>query len=560
MMKDCGSDLTGSLEASGEISQLFRILAQANQIASNTELDDLLEQMLDLIVCVCGGDAGTLYLLDQETNELVFKVVYGGEESRKLVGERFSADTGIAGTTLIEARPVIVEDLQNDPRWLGTKTSRFLRNSLSIPLMLRREAIGVVQVFNYSQTPLELVQILGSRMTSEIEKAVLLQASERRGRRLEALVGIIKVMSSTLDRDLLLNHIIQAARELLNAEASSLFLVDEESGDLILRIASNLNQVSVPDIRVPAGQGIIGHVVSSGETVLVGDAGADERHYGDADKTSGMETKSILAVPLRTPTIQLGRERGATKPKIIGGVEAINKLEGNFNEEDAQVLETLAEQAATVLLLAQLYADANELFLDTIKAIAAAIDAKDPYTRGHSQRVSDFSTVTAQKMGLPTEIVHHIRVGALLHDVGKIGIPDMILGKPARLTDEEYDVMKKHPTIGANIMKEVRMLHRELPALAEHHERIDGTGYPVGLSGEEISLAGRIVAVADVFDALTSERPYKKAFSAEETLDILNKDRDSHFDSQVVDAFINAYLDGMIQTQGERDRLEEAGA
>ena len=197
------------------------------------------------------------------------------------------------------------------------------------------------------------------------------------------------------------------------------------------------------------------------------------------------------------------------------------------------------------------------VFIDTIKAITAAIDAKDPYTRGHSQRVSDFSRITAQKMGLPAEIVHHIRVGALLHDVGKIGIPDMILGKPARLTDEEYDVMKNHPTIGANIMKEVRMLQRELPALAEHHERLDGKGYPNGLTNEEISLAGRIVAVADVFDALTSERPYKKAFSAEETLDILNNDRNTHFDGQVVDAFIDAYLDGLIKTQKERDQLED---
>jgi putative nucleotidyltransferase with HDIG domain len=557
-MNNKDSNQTGSLEASNEVSQLFRILARANQIASHTELDELLEQMLDLIASVCGANAGTLYLLDEETKELVFKVIYGDEDSQKLVGQRISIDDGIAGTTLREARPIIVEDLQNDPRWLGSSSLKLLRNSISIPLMLRGEAIGVVQVFNYSQKPLELVQLLGSRMTSEIEKAVLLQASEQRGRRLEALVGIIKEMSSTLDRDLLLNHIIRAARELLNAEASSIFLIDEDSGDLILSIASNLNQVSLPRIRVPAGQGIIGHVVTSGETVLVSDASADERHYGDADKSSGLETKSILAVPLRTPTVVLGHERGTTKPKIIGGVEAINKLEGNFNEEDTQVLKTLADQAATVLLLSRLYADANELFIDTIRAVTAAIDAKDPYTRGHSQRVSDFSRIIAQEMALPAEAVHQIRVGALLHDVGKIGIPDMVLSKPARLTDDEYEIMKGHPTIGANIMKEVRMLQRELPALAEHHERMDGNGYPKGLSKEDISLAGRIVAVADVFDALTSERPYKKALSAEEALDILNHDRGTHLDSQCVDAFISAFLDGKIKTQKEQDQLSES--
>ena len=538
-----------------EISQLFRILARANQIASNTELDELLEQMLDLITDVCGTDFGTLYLLDQETNELVFKVVRGDEESQKLVGQRFSIDKGISGTSLREAHPIIVEDLQNDPRWYGPamgRTQNLLRNSISIPLLLRGAAIGVVQVFNYSQAPLELVQLLGSRMTSEIEKAVLLQASEKRGQRLEALVGIIKEMSLTLDRDLLLNHIIQAARELLNVEASSLFLIDEDSGDLILSIDSNLYAISLKNIRVPAGRGFIGHVVASGETLLVNNARADKRHYGAVDRISGLETKSILAVPLRTPTVVLGQHRGTTEPKIIGGIEAINKLEGSFNDEDTQALITLADQAATVLLFAGLYADANELFIDTIKAITAAIDAKDPYTRGHSQRVSDFSRIMAQELTLPPEIIHNIRVGGLLHDLGKIGVPDRILSKPGRLTDEEYDLMKNHPTIGANIMKEVRMLQRELPALADHHERMDGKGYPNGLADEEISLAGRIVAVADVFDALTSDRPYREALSVEEALDILNSDRDTHLDSQVVDALIHANLAGKIKTQRER--------
>jgi HD-GYP domain-containing protein (c-di-GMP phosphodiesterase class II) len=550
------SDQTGPLLASDEVSQLYRILARANQIASNTELDDLLEQMLDLITNVCGTDSGTLYLLDQETEELVFQVVLGDEESQKLVGQRISINKGISGTTVREARPIIVEDLQNDPRWIGStlgSNQKFLRNSISVPLLLRGKAIGAVQVFNYSQTPLELVQLLGSRMASEIEKAVLLQASKQRGQRLEALVGIIKEMSSTLDRDLLLNRIIQAARRLLNAEASSLFLIDEDSGDLTLSIVGNPNEFSLESVRVPAGQGIIGHVVSSGETLFVNDASTDKRHYSDVDKISGLETKSIIAVPLRTPSVVLGRERGKMQSKIIGGIEAINKLDGDFNEEDVEVLNALADQAATVLLLAGLYMDANDLFIDTIKAITAAIDAKDPYTRGHSQRVSDFSRIMAQELALPAEIILQIRVGGLLHDVGKIGVPGIILAKPDRLTEEEFDLMKNHPTIGANIMKEVRMLQNELPALAEHHERMDGKGYPRGLADQEISLIGRIVAVADVFDALTSDRPYREALSAKEALDILNDNRDTQLDGRIIDALTQAYLDGKIKTQRERD-------
>ena len=541
-----------------ETAQLYVILARANQIASTTELDDLLDQMLELIILVCGANAGTLYLLDKETNELVFKVVHGDDTAKRLVGERISIDKGISGTTLRQARPIIVEDLPNDPRWFGplVETSQTPKNTISFPLLLRGEAIGVVQVFNYRKTQLELVQLLGSRMASEIEKAVLLQAREQHVRRMETLVQIIREISSTLDQDALLAYIITSARELLNAEASSLFLVDEESGDIVLSIARDVSKTSRPNIHVPAGQGIIGHVVESGKSILVPDASTDQRHYNGVDLATGLKTHSVLAVPLRTPTVILGRERGATESKIIGGLESINKIDGIFNQEDMQLLQALADQTATVLHLAHLYEDANELFLDTIKAITAAIDAKDPYTLGHSQRVSEFSVTLAKEMGLQPEIVHHIRVGALLHDVGKIGIPDLILTKPGNLTAEEYRKMKEHPTIGANIMGQVRMLQNEIQALAEHHERLDGKGYPYGLESDQISLIGRVVTVADVFDAITSDRPYRKPLSAEDALDWLNNNRGTHFDSTCVDAMIQAYLKGNIKTQKEQQQRQ----
>jgi HD-GYP domain-containing protein (c-di-GMP phosphodiesterase class II) len=546
--------VTGPIGAAEETSRLYRILARANRIASNTELDELLDEMLDLIALVCGANAGTLYLRDQATHELVFKVVLGSEENQKLVGQRISIHEGIAGTTLREARPIVVEDLQKDPRWFGPigDGQNKLTNAISFPLLLRGRAIGVVQVFNFTHAPLQLIQLLGNRMASEIEKAVLLEASEQRGQRLETLVQIIQEITTTLDRDQLLTSIIHSARELLNAEASSLFMMDEDTGDLLLQIASNIDKTDVPPLRIPAGQGIIGHVVKTGESVLVSDASTDTRHYSNADQVTGLDTHSLVAVPLCTPTVILGQERGKTEAKIIGGLEAMNKLEGDFTQEDLQLLQALANQAATVLLLAGLYADANDLFIDTIQAITAAIDAKDPYTRGHSQRVSDFSVIIAQEMDLPTETVHQIRVGGLLHDVGKIGVPDMILTKPDPLTDKEYNKMKRHPAIGADIMGQVRMLRDEIHALSEHHERMDGNGYPNGLIAEQISLAGRIVAVADVFDALTSDRPYREALSAEEALEYLNNNRGTHLDNQCVDAIMSAFLKGKIKTQKEK--------
>ena len=547
------SGRTGPIGANKETSQLYYVLARANQIASSTELNELLDQMLDLIILICGGNAGTLYLIDEVTQELVFTVVKGDEASQKLLGQRLPPKTGIVGAAVQQITPLVVDELSKDPRWFRPEGSHDnLKNTIAVPLLLRGDAIGVVQVFNFTHKPLQMIQLLGNRMASEIEKAILLQASQQRGERLEALVSIIGEISSTLDRDLILNLIIENARSLLNAEACSLFLLDEQSGDLILHITRDLHKTQLPPVRVPAGQGFIGHVVRTGEIMLVSDATSDPRHYSSVDNISGIQTRTVLAVPLRSQSVILGSEAGTLQARIIGGVETINKIEGYFTQEDAQLLTALANQAATVLHIANLYADANELFLDTIKALVAAVDAKDPYTEGHSQRVSEFSVAIAHQLGLSQEAVRQVRIGSLLHDVGKIGIQDAILLKPGPLTPDEYLTMKKHPSIGASIMGKVRMLQDELPALDQHHERMDGQGYPQGLKGDQISLIGRIVAVADVFDAITSDRPYRQGVTTQEALHILQNNTRGHLDPTCVQALVVAYQQSKIRTQKDR--------
>ena len=240
---------TGPLGAADEASRLYRILARANQIASNTELDELLNQMLDLIILISGASAGTLYLLDDEKDELVFEVIRGRDKGDELQGLRISSDTGIVGATIQQAQPQIIEDLSKDPRWycpLGEAQKQNLKNSISLPLLLRSKPIGAVQVFNYTQSPLQLMQLLGNRMASEIEKAILLQGSNHRGERLEALVSIIREFSTTLDQDQILRLIIEKARELLNAEASSLFLLDKKQVIWFYILLETYFQLSFP--------------------------------------------------------------------------------------------------------------------------------------------------------------------------------------------------------------------------------------------------------------------------------------------------------------------------
>lgn len=189
----------------------------------------------------------------------------------------------------------------------------------------------------------------------------------------------------------------------------------------------------------------------------------------------------------------------------------------------------------------------RELFIGTVKALAAAIDGKDPYTRGHSERVSRFSVAIAQRLGLEDDEVEKIRISALLHDVGKIGIDDNILKKPAALTDEEYEVMKKHPQKGFKIMSQIPAMKEFLPGMYMHHEMVDGCGYPQGLKGDEIPLMGKIVAVADTFDAMTTERPYQKAMKFEEALERIVSFVDTRYDRAVVAAFTDACREGQIR-------------
>ena len=555
-----------------EISQrsyqrVIDVIQRANQIAASTELDALLDRMLDLFVEVAEANAGTLYLYDADTDELIFKVVKGSLSSQGLLGMRFSATQGIAGAALHAREPIFIRDVVADPRWerrFGELAGLPLRTMYCLPLFVRDQALGVVQVFNLPETAVDddeelaVLQLLGDRMVSEIEKSRLLAAAWQREKRMSALVDIISRLTSTLEREDLLSLIMNHARELLEVEATSVWELDEQRELLVLHVATGDRGESLKEVTVPVGQGFIGHVVATGERLLIDDVSQDERHYKQVDQQSGLVTRSILSVPLRAPSIQLGAERGELKESIIGGAQALNKRNGaGFTDDDIALFEALASQAATVLKLARLHDETYKLFMGVINVVAGAIDAKDPYTQGHSRRVSDFSVAIAEELGLPREVVNHVKIGGILHDVGKIGIPDAILNKPDRLTDDEMEHMKKHTTKGYEIMQQQELrwlLREELPALLQHHERLDGRGYPYGLSGDQIVRIGRIVAVADVFDALTSDRPYRSGMPVEDALAILRRGTEHEFDHECVEAFCRARAKGKIVIQCERER------
>lgn len=543
-------------------------IRRANAIAANHELDALLDQMLDLFIEVVDAEAGTLYLYDPATDELVFKVVKGDPHSRSLLGQRFPAARGIAGAALRQRQPIFIDDVETDPRWerrIGGLAQLRLHTMYCLPLLLREQPIGVVQVFNLppaavdEEHELALLHDLADRMASEIEKARLLEAANHRQRRLNALVDIISHLTTTLERSDLLTRIMNHARDLLEVEATSVWELDDRSEPPVLRlhVATGDRGEQLREVTVPVGHGIIGQVVASGERILVDDVTNDARWNRELDRQSGFVTRSILCVPLRAPSIQLGQERGEIKASIIGGAQALNKANGrSFSPDDIALFETLASQAATVLQVARLNEDTYKLFMGVINVVAGAVDAKDPYTQGHSQRVSEYAVAIAEELGLPREEINHVKIGGILHDVGKIGVPDSILKKDGRLTEIEFEEIKKHPSKGHDIMsqQELRwLLRKELPALLEHHERLDGSGYPNHLTGDQISMIGKIIHVADVFDALTSDRPYHAGRTADVAFAILQQGAGTEFDADCVAALLRARARGAVLTQPERN-------
>ncbi len=541
-------------------------IQQANRIAATTRLDTLLDQMLNLLVSLTRSRLGVLSLFAPRSEELVVTTVAGPWAKQNLVGGRFRADQGITARSMRQHHPLFIDEDAplHGQHALAAQMPVGLRTVYSIPLLLPDHPIGVVELFNVAPTVIDnedeltLVELLVSRLVTAAEKLHLLEEARQREQRLHSLIDTMSQITTTLEQDTLLDQIMSHATQLLNVEAASIWLRDEQSGELVLRTATGeqSQQMHATDIRVPPGQGIIGYVTLTGERVLINDVQHDARFYAGIDQQSGFHTRSILCVPLHAPAIQLGSEQGHVSAKIIGGAEALNRRDGQpFDSEDVRLMEALASQAATVLQLSRLYERNTRLFMGIIRAVSGAIDLKDPYTSGHSQRVADFAVAIAREMDLSQEMMYHVEVGGILHDVGKIGVSDQILRKPGNLTSDEIHEMQQHPLNGIKLLENAGLdglLYVESAALSQHHERLDGGGYPLGLKGDQISLIGRIVAVADAFDAMTSTRPYRAGMPVEQALDILQSAAHTEYDAQVVQALVQARAQGLIHVQAER--------
>lgn len=361
----------------------------------------------------------------------------------------------------------------------------------------------------------------------------------------EALFEIGGRLAGTLDVETVLERALENAERVCQAETSSIWELDEEGQELFFRVVRGRAAGEIRSLRVPVGQGIVGSVARTGQAEMVNDVAADPRWRGD---TGVFQTRAILALPL------------LAEGKVIGVMQLLNPVgRDRFTEGDLRRMSLFAGVLSHPLQNARLHQAQQRQFLDMVTALAETLDKKDPYTGGHVRRVVSYSLLLGAEMGLSRGELKDLWLAATLHDIGKIGVPDRILGKPSPLDREEAEVMKRHTIDGAEI---VSHLHNPsvLVGVRNHHERVDGRGYPDGLGGDDLPRVARIIAVADTYDAMTTSRPYRAGLPPERAAAEIAGSAGSQLCPQVVAAFRSLYESGRLSLERGEEVLRSISA
>ena len=365
-----------------------------------------------------------------------------------------------------------------------------------------------------------------------------------------ALLNIAKTISSNTNIDTLLKTIADETTYSLNAERCSVFILDKETKELWSKVATGID---FKEIRFPMDKGLAGHVAMTGETVNIKDAYSDKRFNKSIDMQTGYHTRNILCMPIRNMHFE-----------IIGVLQVLNKNGDCFSEYDEKLLVTIGMNAGIAIENSRLFEkqqqmleQQKQLFSSFVDTLVASIDARDKITSGHSSRVKLYAQLICEYMGIDENQASLIEQAAILHDIGKIGIRDSVLQKEGKLTPEEYSHIQEHAKITYDILSKIyNTKDTEQIALiaASHHEKYNGQGYYRGLKGEEIPLGGRILAVADVFDAITSKRHYRDKMPIKNVISILIEDSGSHFDPEITKNFLSIECDKIVEILADETR------
>jgi putative nucleotidyltransferase with HDIG domain len=370
-----------------------------------------------------------------------------------------------------------------------------------------------------------------------------LEGVRRAHRNLAVLYRLANDVHSTQDTETLFSHVVDLMRENLNADAVALLLA-EPSGKPNLAALNVREGTGGGNFSISSS--VVDDVISTGVSTLVHDTGA---------KRGALPGASIVMQQIRSVMCAPVTAGGLT----LGAIYADSRRNARvFDEVDLELITAAGKHAGLALQRARLFRDMENLFFSSIRALTNAVDAKDRYTRGHSERVTAYAVRLARHIGLSEAEIETVQLSGLLHDVGKIAVPERILNKPGPLIDEEFAVVKEHPARGAEIVSTIKSPN--IPAVVQgvmhHHERWDGSGYPDGLKGYDTPLTARLLAIADAFDAMTSDRPYRRGYSVEHALSLIGEAGGTQFDAELAGHFLELYYAGRLELPSRKSTYD----
>jgi GAF domain-containing protein len=443
---------------------------------------------------------------------------------------------GLSGWAVQHSQAVRVYELANDPRYIETEPG--LHSGLYIPLQIGDRIVGVISIESelpaaFTESDERLIGTLANQAAIALENARLHEETLHQLKQLQALHSIDQAIAGSFDQRVILDVLLTQTLSQLNADAAAIFPIQPHQVSTLQYFAGKgFHTHLIETASLKLGSGIAGEAVARRGMIHI--RGPEERESQPFLTKLWSEEgfKCMEAIPL------------ISKGEVKGVMSVFHRKEFTPDPAWTDFLETLAGQAAIAMDTTQLFDSLQRSNMEmavayeaTIEGWSQAMDLRDKETEGHTQRVTGMAVQLAKAMQLNEEEIAHMRRGALLHDIGKLGVPDHILLKADNLTDEEWLIMKKHPQFAYNMLHSIAYLKHSLDIPYCHHEKWDGTGYPRGLKGEQIPLAARIFAIVDVWDALMSDRPYRKAWSKPDALQYLREQSGKHFDPQVVKTF-----------------------
>lgn len=394
-------------------------------------------------------------------------------------------------------------------------------NLPKVPIKLEDGIIGWVSGTEHSKTKI-IAAFLSLLVNSELEKKELGREVLEKYSEITLLYETSERLAENLNPSEVAKLIIDEVAKLIPADNISVLLLNEETG--CLDAIAVLGDQNDPKFSFRADEGIKGEVLRSGKAEIVNDLSLDIRYV-----PGPMAQSSLICAPLKI------------KDRVIGLITASTIDSVRYTAHDLNLLCSLTFQAASAIENARLFDRLKKTFIATVNALAETVEKRDVYTAGHTRRVTDYSLSIGKILSLNEHDLENLTLAAILHDIGKIGVPDNVLLKAGRLTDAEFEIMKRHSIYGEEILNHIEGLKEIVSAVKSHHEHYDGNGYPDKLQGTKINLYSRIIAVADTFDAMTTDRPYRKALSNEIALQEIQDHSGNQFDPAVIAAFMNVF-------------------